>query len=109
MLDVGNIQPRTQTADGFGQFIETFPTNSADLACGLDMRPGSERRNANMTISTYDATTRLPITAAPTVGDRFRITKRFGETLAVALVFEIVSPIQRGPSGIRILLKRVET
>jgi hypothetical protein len=28
--------------------------------------------------------------------------------LTTALVFEIVGPVQRGPSGIRLLLKRVE-
>jgi hypothetical protein len=108
MFDTGNIQPRVQTADSFGQPVETFPTDSADSACGLDMRPGSERFTPDMTVTTYDATLRLPITATPTVGDRFRITKRHGETLATALVFNIVSPIQRGPSGIRLLLTRIE-
>jgi hypothetical protein len=108
MLDTGNIQPRTQTASTYGQPVETFPTNSADMACGLDMRQGSDRPGTQMTVTTYDATARLPITATPAVGDRFRVTKRFGESLSTALVFTIVSPIQRGPSGIRILLTRVE-
>ena len=109
LMDTGNIQPRTQTVDSFGQAVETFPTNSADMTCGLDMRPGSERFNTEMAITTYDATVRLPITATPTVGDRFRVTKRQGEALGIALIFNIVSPIQRGPSGIRLLLQRVET
>ena len=109
MFDTGNIQPRTQTLDSYDQPVETFPTNSADLACGLDMRPGSERFTLDKTVTTYDATVRLPITATPTVGDRFRVTKRHGETLAIALVFNIISPIQRGPSGIRLILQRVET
>jgi hypothetical protein len=109
MFDTGNIQPRTQTLDSFEQAVETFPTNSADLVCGLDMRSGSERFGPQLTVTTYDATVRLPITTTPTVGDRFRVTKRHGETLATALVFNIISPIQRGPSGIRLLLQRVET
>lgn len=108
MLDAGVIQTRTQTADSFGQPIETFADGS-EIAIGLDMRPGSERRGADLAITTYDATARLGITNAPTVGDRLKITKRFGEVLGTALIFDIVSPIQRGPSGIRIALQRVET
>lgn len=108
MLDTGNIQVGTQTVDTFGQAIETF-TDGTAMICGLDMRPGSERHSQVHTISQYDATVRLPITATPTVGDRFEVTKRFGETLSAALVFNIVSPIQRGPSGIRLLLARIET
>lgn len=109
MLDTGNIQPVSASTDTFGQVVETWPTNSADLAVGLDMRPGTERIGADMTLTEYDAILRMPITAAPSVRDRIRITKRFTETLSTALVFEIVGPIQRGPSGIRILLRRVET
>ena len=108
MLDTGLVQTRTQTVDTFGQAIETFADGAATI-CGIDMRSGSERHGAALTISQYDATVRLPITATPTVGDRFKVTKLFGETLATALVFNIVSPIQRGPSGIRLMLARVET
>jgi hypothetical protein len=108
MFDTGNIQPRTQTTDSFGQPVETFPSDSADMMCGLEMQPGSERFTPDMSVTTYDATLRLPITASPAVGDRFRITKRHGERLATALVFNIISPIRRGPSGIRLFLQRVE-
>lgn len=109
MLDVGNVQPCSETKDTFGQMVQTYPTNSSDSACGLDMRPGQERHGASNTIVEYDATVRLPITVTVDMRDRFRVTKRFGETLSTALVFDIVAPIQRGPSGIRLLLKRVET
>lgn len=109
MLDVGNMQPVSVSGDTFGQQVESWPSNSADLACGLDMRPGSERHGADKTVVTYDATVRLPIGTAVALRDKFRVTKRFGETLGTALIFEIVAPIQRGPSGIRLLLKRVET
>lgn len=108
MLDTGNIQPRTQAQDSYNQDVETWPTNSADLACGIDMRPGSERFTNKMTLTSYDATARLPITATPKVGDRFRVTKRFGVALVTPLVFRIVSPIQQGPSGIRIILQKVD-
>lgn len=109
MLDVGNMQPVTATADSYGQVVETYTTNSADIACGLDMRPGSERHGQDKTVIEYDATVRLPIGTAVDPRDRFRVTKRFGETLSTALIFSIVSPIQRGPSGIRLMLRRIET
>jgi len=109
MLDTGNIQPVTVTPDSYGQAVETWPTNSGDIACGLDMRPGSERHSGLMTTTQYDATVRLPIDTTFDLRDKFRVTKRFGETLATPLVFEFVSPIQRGPSGIRAMLKRIGT
>lgn len=109
MMDTGNIQPVSATVDTFGQSVETWPTNSDDIACGLDMRPGSERHGADKTVIQYDATVRLPISTTFDLRDKFRVTKRFGETLATPLVFEFVSPIQRGPSGIRAMLKRIET
>lgn len=109
MLDTGNIQPVSSTVDTFGQAVETWPTNSADIDCGLDMRPGSERHNADNSVTTYDATVRMPIGTTFDLRDKFRITKRFGETLTTALVFEFVAPIQRGPSGVRAMLRRVET
>jgi hypothetical protein len=98
-------------SEALSQFREMAPTYTDGTAaiCGLDMRPGSERHNPGNTILEYDATVRLPITATPDPRDRVKITKRFGETLGTALVFEIVGPIQRGPSGIRLMLKRVET
>ena len=109
MLDTGNLQPITVTDDTFGQQVETWPTNSADIACGLDMRPGSERHGADKTVVEYDATVRVPIATTVDMRDHFRVTKRFGEMLTSALVFEIISPAQRGPSGIRLLLRRIET
>jgi hypothetical protein len=109
MLDTGNVQPISVSQDTFGQLVESWPTNSADVACGLDMRPGSERHATDKTEVEYDATVRLPITTSVDLRDKFRVTKRFGETLGTALVFEIIAPIQRGPSGIRLMLRRIET
>ena len=109
MMDTCNLQACVQTTDSFRQKVETWPVDGADLVCGLDMRPGSERYGPDKTLLTYDATLRLPITATPDAKDRVKVTKRYGEALGVALVYDIVGPIQRGPSGIRLLLQRVET
>ena len=108
MMDTCKLQTCTQTADTYNQLVETF-ADGADLVCGLDMRPGSERHTADKTVINYDATVRLPIASAPTPKDRVKVTKRFGEALGVALVYNIVGPIQRGPSGVRLMLKKIET
>ena len=106
MLDTGNVQTVTLTVDSFGQQVESYPTNETAIACGLDMRPGSERHGIEKVVIEYDATVRLPIGTTVTEDDRFRVTKRFGETLTTALTFDIISPIQRGPSGIRLMLRK---
>ena len=106
MLDTGNVQPVTLAFDSFGQQTETYSSDSASIVCGLDMRPGSERHGNEKIVIEYDATVRLPISTSVNITDRFRVTKRFGETLATALVFDIVAPIQRGPSGIRLMLRK---
>jgi len=109
MLDVGNILAFTLTTDGYGQPVEGWGAPGPDILCGLDMRPGSERHTADMTIVTYDATARIPITTVVNLKDRFQVTKMYGETLLIPFVFDIVSPPQRGPSGLRLVLKQVTT
>ena len=108
MMDVCKFGTASQTADTMNQQVETF-VYGADVDCGLDMRPGSERHGVDKTVSEYDATIRLPIASAPDPIDRVKVTDRFGEALAVDLVYNIVGPIQRGPSGIRLLLKIIKT
>lgn len=107
MMDTVVRQVYSATSNSYNEDIVTY-TDQTAIDCGLDMRPGSERHTSNYTALQYDATMRLPITTSINPRDRLKVTKRFGETLSTALVFEIVGPIQRGPSGIRLLLKRVE-
>ena len=76
------------------------------IPCGLDMRPSSERHNAEMTVLQFDATLRLPINTEIKETDRIRIVSRFS-LYPGDLTYEIASPIQRGPSGIRVLLRKV--
>lgn len=111
MMDTAYLQVYSETFNSFGEPTNggTWTESATATDCGLDMRPGSERHGTTQTVLTYDATMRLPITATPSVRDRYRVTARFGEALATPLVFSIVGPIQRGPSGVRLLLRRVET
>jgi len=107
MMDTCILQTCTQTADSFRQLVETFADGAA-ISCGLDMRPGSERHTADKTVINYDATVRLPIASSPTTKDRVKVTKRHGTALGAALIYNIVGPIQMGPSGVRLMLKKIE-
>jgi hypothetical protein len=101
-------QVYSRTFDAFGQEVVTY-TNGDYTDCALDQRPGSERHGEDSTKIQYDATLRIAITAEPDVKDRVMVTHRFGEALAANLVYEIAGPIQRGPSGIQLLLRKIET
>jgi hypothetical protein len=89
------------------QDAPTYPTTYIG-ACGLDMQPGSENDGDDYTAIQHDAIIRLPVGTQVKETDRIRIISRFGE-YPNTLTFEIVSPIRRGPSGIRLLVKKVVT
>lgn len=77
-----------------------------DIPCGIDQRPGSERQADKNTVVSYDAIIRLPLTAVFDVKDKIKVTELYGEAIT-PIEYSIVSPEQRGPSGIRFLLKKV--
>ncbi len=109
MPDICCIQARVSTpTSGTNKIVDTWPTDSAEITCGLDMRPGNMRHSEKFTAITYDATLRLPLGTLVKANDRVKITKRFGETLSVPLIYSVMSPVQQGPSAIRIVLQRVE-
>lgn len=95
------------TANEFGEFDAPSYDESQAVKCGLDMRAGDERHGQDVTGVMYDATLRLPITVSVKETDQVKITMRFGESLDTPLTYKIVSPIQRGPSGIRLRLEKV--
>jgi hypothetical protein len=108
MLDTCYINVYSRTFNSYGEPVEVWSSPLTTTACGLDMRPGSETPGEDYTSLAYDATVRLPIGTTIDTRDRITVTKRFGETLVTPLVFRIEGPIQRGPSGIRLALRRVE-
>lgn len=106
MMDTGNVETFSETFNSFGESVASY-AHAADIACGLDMRPGSVNLEPDKTTVVYDAIVRLPIATSVKMTDQFRVTKRFGETISPAMTFDIVGTIQRGPSGIRLLLQKV--
>ena len=111
---VGHMQDRfvpqvySRTSNAVGEPVVTY-TNGDYTDCGLDMRPGSERHTGDNTLTAYDATIRVAWNSTLNTKDRVMVTHRFGTALAVNLVFDVVAPLQQGPSGSRYALKRVET
>lgn len=107
MMDTGYRMARSVTANAYNEPIESFTQAATATVCGLEMKSGAEKDKETMTLIEYDAILRLPITFTIDYKDRFKVTKRYGESIT-ALTFEVVSPVQRGPSGLRVLLRKVE-
>lgn len=114
MQDYGRVLSYAAgTPNEFNEADTPTYTESVGTMCGLDMNPntgrnrGGEYATQDMTRIQYDAVVRLPIEVTVKETDQFQVTHRFGEALDTPLTYEIVSPIQRGPSGIRLVLKKV--
>ncbi len=109
MLDLCVIISHTAgTLNEYNEDDAPTESESAPVECGLDMNPGSRRFGEDMTVIQYDAVLRLPLHTPVTEKSRIKIVARFGE-YHDPLTYEIVSPIDRGPSGIRIYLRKVVT
>lgn len=97
-----------RTFDSYNDEVETWTESSTDIPCGIEQGAGSERLGEQNVVVTYDAVVRLPITQAEVwdVKDRLILTKRYGTSIT-SITYSIVSPIQRGATGIRMLLQKV--
>ena len=106
MMDLCVIQTFTEITDTFGQMIRTW-TDGDPIAMGIDTRPGSENRTAEMTIVKEDATVRLPIDTTVTIRDRIKVIMRHGSAIE-PIIYGILEEPRRGPSGITLRLERVD-
>jgi hypothetical protein len=107
MQDTGYRMVYGATRNAFGEPVETWTAEANALTCGIEMKAGNEQDKETMTTVNYDAVLRLPIDTTIEPKDHFKLTKQYGEAVT-NIEYEIVSPLQRGPSGIRILLRKVE-
>lgn len=109
LMDVCHRLAHSSITNDYNEEISTWTDDEIDLPCGLDQRSGNERQRTQDTVLQHDATIRLTIEDGETfaVKDKVLIVRRFGELLDTSIEYEIVSPAQRGPSGIRYLLKKV--
>lgn len=110
MMDLCYLQVHSRAVNTFGELVDSWTTGTVAISCGLEMKSGRETLQDTMTVIEYDGVLRLPVSVASTINekDRVEVYSRFGEELDDHLVFGVAAPIQRGPSGIRILVKRIE-
>lgn len=94
------------TINSYGEETPGALVEGEEIACGVEMKPGTERHNVDGTVTIYDAVIRLPITETPDVEQRIKVTRLYGETIT-PVYYEIVSPIQRGVAGIRVQVRKV--
>lgn len=107
LMDTFHKLSYSRTFNEYNEPIEVYTEVLIDVTCGLEQKQGEERGADKNTVITWDAVLRLPISYVIDEKDRIRITKRYGERLDTPIDYQIVSPQQRGPSGIRLLLKKV--
>jgi len=107
MQDTCRVLPyTTSTTDAYGLPVVTYPTSNDPIACGVErMRPRETLASAE--VPQIDVRLRLPIGTSIDERDRIAILTRFGVDTTDE-TYEIVGPVRRGPSGLRLELKRVD-
>jgi hypothetical protein len=107
MMDACVLMVYSEAKDEFNHPVPTW-TDGRVLTCGIDMTGGSENRQSNKTIVTWDAMLRLPLRTQFDLRDRVRMVTRFGASTDDNTVYEFAGPAQIGPSGMQVPLKKVE-
>ncbi len=76
------------------------------VACGIDLTRQSEvMRGTEVLVA--DGKARLPYGTVVDGFDGLRVTHRYGVELDEYLDYEIVGPVEQGPSGVRVNIRRV--
>lgn len=107
MMDTCTLLQYSEVQTSYGQMKGTW-TAGPILTCGYGPTGGEEIREPGKTVVRWDAKLRLPLSTHLDLRDRIRIENRYGQPTDVRTVFEIVGPIQEGPSGFVLLLRKVE-
>lgn len=107
MMDAVTRLAWAATKDDFNADAHTW-TAGAVLACGLDMTGGREERDGGRVVVYYDARLRLPLGTVLDLRDRLQVTQRFGAPVLNGTVYEIVSPLEEGPSGLQVTVRKVD-
>ena len=113
MMDTCIMLPVDESSSPDGQVVKSYPDPDSpyleEVACGLEMQAGNELMRATMTVVKWDAVLRLPLGTVLGTRDRVAITARLGEVLDEPLLYDVAAPLQVGPSGVRVLLRKTQT
>jgi len=93
-------------ADGYGKPGRTWVKAYEDVACGFGY-PAPRESMGLAQAEHLEAKLRLALGTDITNLDRVTITERFGVIEADPVTYEIGGPIEQGPSGIIVWLRRV--
>lgn len=106
MPDTCVVLSYSATSDNYGHDVETYTPGSA-IVCGY--MPSSENEiNEDSQTEVASAQMRLPISTQIGKLDRVQLTALKGETLAAPLLFQVTGTPKQGPSGLVVMLKRIE-
>jgi hypothetical protein len=92
--------------DAYGLPIKDHRARVSSV-CGVSLVSAREIQ-ASGEVPVIDANLRLPIATDVKETDRIRITHRYGTELDTPQDFTIEGPVLRGPSGIRLKLRKVD-
>jgi hypothetical protein len=114
MFDACQVGSIVSAQDAIGDLVAGTASYGAEQACGLLMQSGTtsaraEFRTQDGTIVQADAKLRLAHDAAVSVTSVVKVTKRFGTTLAVPLVYDVIGVPATGSTGTVCYLRQVTT
>ena len=106
LQDVCRIGSYYETEDSYGLPTASYYYGERQY-CGIELVSPKEEQNSGE-VPVIDAVLRLPIDTDIDEHDRIRLIERYNATMDDDIVFEIEGPIRRGPSGIRLALRKVD-
>ena len=107
MMDVCNILRIANSAtDSYGKISRTWFEAYVDVPCGFGYPSPRESMGMAQT-EQMDAKLRLPLGTDIANLDRVKIMERFGVAEAAPITYEIGGPVEQGPSGIIVWLRKV--
>ncbi len=106
MMDACILMRYSTSKDALNHDVPSW-TDWSMVPCGLDMSGGAEQRETQKSVVNWYAKLRLAIGTTLDIRDRIRIVVRLGEPCE-PIVYEIAAPIEIGPSGLVVSLRKVE-
>lgn len=105
-MDAGYITYNTVTSGSYGE-VENTQTTGSTIQCGFMWVGGKESWRDPVNVLNIDAVLRLPVDTDIDSTCNFTLSKRFNETIAVPIAFDVVSNARIGISGVVVDLKKV--
>jgi len=100
--DTCKVLAYSSSTDAYGNPSPTYTAGSA-IACGVKyIKPGEVQGTGEVPV--IHARVRLPLDTTITEEDRVQVTKRYG-TAITAQTFDVVGPVERGPSALVVNLR----